>query len=387
MHKNILFIFDSYPNCGGIESVSNNIIGYLEHKHSIYTLSLETKEDVYAHKAIKRMYKFEQLSRTKQSVELLNEIIDRHKIDCIINQGTFPHISKVLFDDNRIRGPKVFSFLHGMPKYEQQECRRKMNQASYTKKIKHKIFSSLGIYRKYKRYVDRFADAYKKVFSQGDKIVLLCKEYIEPFISAYDLKGDVEKVIAIENPLSSLFSAHENPEWSSKKNQVLFVGRLSAEKRVDIVLDLWSRVQSETDWELVIVGDGEKMEMLREMVRLRGIERVKFTGQLESPIEQYAESKIILLTSLYEGFPMCLSEAKRFGVVPIAFQTSDGVKSVVADGGVLVPQDDVDCMAEQLTKLINDDVELSRLSLIARQNSEKYIIDNIGRQWDALIDN
>lgn len=386
MRKNILFIFNNYPGCGGLESVSNNIIEYLGEKHSIYTLSINIHDNVYAPPSIQKMYKFDSVRKRKKSVEQLNQIIESHKIDCIIDQGIYPDISDILFHPKRKNVEKVFSFLHGMPKYEIQQCQQIKDAASPIKKLKHKFLSSTGLYRKYDRYVNRFADSYKTAFNEGTKIVLLCEDYIESFKRAYQLEGNDQKIIAIANPLSPLFSTIEAPTWVSKKNKILFVGRLAPEKRVDIVLDVWSRANKDNDWELVIVGDGQ-LEQLQEIVRLNGIERVTFTGQLESVKELYEESKIILLTSLHEGFAMCLSEALRFGVVPIAFQTSDGVKSVVADAGILVPQDDRDCMTEQLIRLINDQNELYRLSQKARDNSNRYTLQVIGKQWDELIDN
>ena len=48
---------------------------------------------------------------------------------------------------------------------------------------------------------------------------------------------------------------------------VLFVGRISQEKGVDKILEVWSGICHEEkykEWQLVIIGDGEKREQLEK---------------------------------------------------------------------------------------------------------------------------
>lgn len=62
MGNNILFVFNTYPGIGGLESVSNNIIEYLGKYYSIYTLSVNTQANVSVPSSITEMFKFSSIN-------------------------------------------------------------------------------------------------------------------------------------------------------------------------------------------------------------------------------------------------------------------------------------------------------------------------------------
>lgn len=384
--KHILFLFNIFPGLGGLESVSNNIIDYLGPDNEIYTLSISKQKEVAASPYIRNTYQFATIADRQGCVDQLNRIIEEHHIDCIINQGIYPDLSDILFDPRRKQGVKVFSFLHGMAKYEEQLYWQNVACGGRLKLLKRRLFSRLGINRKHDRFVARYADSYTKACQASDRVVVLCHEEIEPFVREYGLEAYRKKVLSIENPLSVEFSQTGPIDWASKKNKIVYVGRLTPVKRVDILLDIWKSAQSATgDWELLVVGDGESREELEKMVRIKGIERVTFTGQQTTARPYYLQAKIILLTSILEGFPMCLVEALRFGVVPLSFDICPGVRSIVTGAGVLVPQDDRASMAARLIELIGDDRQLRSLSQQASMKSDRYTICEIGKHWEKLL--
>ena len=87
---------------------------------------------------------------------------------------------------------------------------------------------------------------------------MLTVGYIEQFVKEYGLEKYRNRISAVENPLPASCSALPVPDWDTKKNNIVYVGRLSDEKRVDVVLDVW-REASRPDWHLYIVGDGPEM--------------------------------------------------------------------------------------------------------------------------------
>lgn len=104
------------------------------------------------------------------------------------------------------------------------------------------------------------------------------------------------------------------PSSSATRQGFLFVGRLSPEKGVSILLDAW---RSLPDQHLTIVGDGPDAAALRE----RAPGNVTFTGPL-SPSD--VQSKMLGAVALvmpsvwYEGFPMTIVEAYASGLPVIA---------------------------------------------------------------------
>ena len=388
MGQNLLFVFNSFPGIGGLESVSNNIIDYLGKYHSIYILSVHSQKNISASPHIIEAFQFKSLENQEECILQLNDIIEQKQINCIINQGLYPEITSIIFNTAYRQSIKIISFLHGMPKYEEKQFWQlpSVTSTSKGKFLKRKILTTLGIYKKYRNYINQFAYAYKKACQEGDKVVLLCNEYISPFIEKYKLEEYREKITSISNPLSLDLSLQQEVDWSTKKNQVIFVGRLSKEKQVDIILNIWQSIESRTNWELVIVGDGDTRSELEYMVKEKQLERVSFTGQVSNPLQYYKEAKIILLTSSFEGFPMCLLEAQRCSVIPLTFNISEGVQSIVANGGgFLTKQGEQKAMSDKLIELMNSEKILESYSRQVRIKSNQYTLDKIGEQWIKLL--
>ena len=95
------------------------------------------------------------------------------------------------------------------------------------------------------------------------------------------------------------------------KKVVLFVGRLVELKRVDLLLEAFSRVEREAV--LVIVGDGPEKESLEERA---GNGRVIFTGRLEGDdlYAWYNVADVLALISSQEAFGAVVNEALTAGV-------------------------------------------------------------------------
>lgn len=388
MGNNILFVFNTYPGIGGLESVSNNIIDYLGKYYSIYTLSVNTQDNAPFSRSIAEMFKFSSTNNQDENINLFNNIVKEKKIGFVINQGIYPQITDIIFNIYRDSNVKVFSVLHGMPGYEEIQYWQLPNitKANKWKQKRRRFMSHLGLNKKYTNYKKLFINSYRKACINGEKIILLCNDYIAPFIDKYKLNEYQSKVISIENPLSPAFSKQNNIDWTQKKNQIIFMGRLSKEKRINIILDLWNRIEGFADWELVIIGDGEARNELEQIVIEKKIQRVNFKGQVNQPQQYYKNAKIILLTSSFEGFPMCLIEAQRFGVIPLAFNISKGVHSILShNGGIIIRNNDSKAMLKKLTHIMsNEDLQKS-LSKTAIIKSNQYTLEKIGEQWLNLL--
>ena len=95
-----------------------------------------------------------------------------------------------------------------------------------------------------------------------------------------------------------------------KKNIFLYVGRLSAEKNLELLIDTFKELKN-NDWELRIIGAGNREAFLREKVDLESIPNVTFLGGVPwaSVIEHYAESKVFILPSKSEPWGIVVNEA------------------------------------------------------------------------------
>jgi glycosyltransferase involved in cell wall biosynthesis len=102
----------------------------------------------------------------------------------------------------------------------------------------------------------------------------------------------------------------------SSSSTVLYVGRVSQEKGIDVLLDAWERARPR-DLELVVVGDGPE----REALERRGVDGVRFTGWLskdEVRALMLAARAFVFPSVCFESFGLTIVEAMSAGLPVIA---------------------------------------------------------------------
>lgn len=384
--KNILFVLNIYPGKGGIESVTNTLVEYLCRYFRIYTLSLSEILEVTKPNGIEQSFVFPGEDYDK-NIAFFNELVARLNIGVIINQGMFLHISDIIFNAERNRKVPVISCLHGMPMYEKHIFWNMpaVKAASRSVKRKWRIKMMFNRCKEYNNLLDTFKKGHQRISAESARTVLLCDEYVSSYNKYYDIVNKVY-VIAVSNPLPQKYESVKPLKWDERKDEILFVGRVCEEKRVDLLLNLWRRVKNKNGWKLVIVGDGESLDELKELVSRHKIENVDFRGYTETPETYYKDAKFLALTSKFEGLGMCLIEAMRYGVVPVAFNVSDGVKSVIEEsGGILVKMDDNRKFVKILKAITKGEIGDERMSEMAYAKSMRYSINTIGPRWVKII--
>lgn len=160
---------------------------------------------------------------------------------------------------------------------------------------------------------------------------------------------------------------------------MIYVGRLTYQKDPQRLMRLCARMKEEKpDLKVAIVGAGELEAEVKELCAQLGMQdTVHFLGFQKNPIKMVHDSKVMVLTSRWEGTPMCALEAMALGT-PVVSTSSDGMRDITKDGynGYLT-DDDAD-MARKLLKIINEPEHRKLLSentvkLFAQINdSDKY---------------
>jgi len=174
---------------------------------------------------------------------------------------------------------------------------------------------------------------------------------------------------------------------------MIYVGRLTFQKDPQRLMRLCARMKTEKpDLKAAVVGTGELEEETRTLCRDLGLEEnVQFLGFQSNPIKMVHDSKALVLTSRWEGTPMCALEAMALGT-PVVSTPSDGMKDLITDGvnGYLSDADEV--LAQRLLKIITDGAHRKALSEQAQtrfwqiNDAPKYqqTIAACYRQWVAL---
>lgn len=126
---------------------------------------------------------------------------------------------------------------------------------------------------------------------------------------------------------------------------VVVLGRLSAQKRVNLAIAAWAAARSAgVPWPLTIVGDGPMRAALEAQVRAVAPDGgITFRGAV-APSEVpavLADANLLLMPAEQEGLGLAAAEALMQGVPVIACTDGGGVLDVVSEGagGMVVPPD------------------------------------------------
>lgn len=147
---------------------------------------------------------------------------------------------------------------------------------------------------------------------------------------------------------------------------LLSVGRVSREKRLDMLLSAYARASAECPGlRLAIVGDGPA----RLELEADAPEGVVFLGELRGPAlaEIYASADVFCFPSTTDTFGQVLLEAGASGL-PVAAVAASGGVDLVRHGttGLLVAPDDPDAFARTLVDLAESPALRERLGAAAR---------------------
>lgn len=174
-------------------------------------------------------------------------------------------------------------------------------------------------------------------------------------------------------------------ESYASNNKIIYIGRLSYEKGVDILIDAMGIVSSKyPNVKVDIIGDGPEADKYKALIKRSGIGRnINLLGEKHNLKSFYLNSDIFVLPSRTEGMSNVLLEAMSYGLPCIATAVG-GNKEIIVNGenGFLVKPEMQDGLAESVIELIKDQNLRERIGKNARQTiEEKYSIDMIADRY------
>lgn len=219
---------------------------------------------------------------------------------------------------------------------------------------------------------------------------------IEKYISRFDYmvvlnKGDADdwsKYIRTK-VIYNMVHLNESEVSSLENKKVLFVGRYSKQKGIPDLFRVWELVyQRHPDWQLNLYGGmGEDYEYaLAEADRLQT--NIRVSTETADIFNEYRESSIFVLTSIYEPFGLVLPEAMSCGLPVVSFDCPYGPANIINDGidGFLIKERDINAFADRVCNLIEDINLRQRMGRAAIISSKRFAADKIMPEWKILFD-
>lgn len=200
------------------------------------------------------------------------------------------------------------------------------------------------------------------------------------------------KVQVIHNPITRASrGAHvlSKQLWPFPDDGVpvlIYAGRLSMEKRLDLLWEAFTQLRQTHRARLLVLGQGGEGRHLSAWVAASTLqEDVAMPGRVEDVLPWIARSKALVLCSDYEGFGNVLVEAMHCGVQVVATDCPHGPAEVLGAGkyGQLVPVGDAIALTEALRNVVDGRYEVPAEVLRAR--SSAFSIDAACRAYLDLF--
>lgn len=188
---------------------------------------------------------------------------------------------------------------------------------------------------------------FKKIFGVSPSI-------LEEYVYSKLIKN---KFMNIKNPIDKfeiLNKSQRSNDLKTNKYDLIFLGRLSEEKNplrfIEIVKKL---VEEIPEIKVAIVGDGKlKKDCLSLIANLNLHKNIEMLGFIKNPYVLIKNSKILCITSKWEGYGLVAAEAIVLGK-PVISTNVGGVPTIIDNECGFLTNNDVDYVNE-LKKILLD---------------------------------
>lgn len=144
---------------------------------------------------------------------------------------------------------------------------------------------------------------------------------------------------------------------------VIYLGRLTYPKNPQRLMSICKRlVDRKNNIRIGIIGTGELEDEVKQLaIEYKITENVMFLGFQSNPLKMLHDSKVMLMTSRWEGTPMCALESLALGV-PIVSTPVDGLKDLILQGECGYLYEDDETIADTILKVVEDQNHRAYLS-------------------------
>ena len=179
---------------------------------------------------------------------------------------------------------------------------------------------------------------------------------------------------------------------SAQKADVVFVGRLIEDKKVDVLLRAVHQLLGEfPEIRCTIIGDGPERGPLERLATSLSLgSNVRFAGPMEDgkTFGLLKSAKALALPSIREGFGIAVIEALATGCVPVVARGPHTAAPALVRDGVdgLVCDPTPESLAASFAVLLRDQARLSSMQRAARQAAAQWDWDFLAQQMEDVYE-
>lgn len=387
----ICFITNTIFTLGGVQRVVSVLASELSKYHEVDILCTREKSEID-----REVYNLDSRVNVK-----INSIINKKNFFTKIYSGIGKKINKYTGLINYLNCEKLIREIY-YPKQLRDNYIKYFNDEQYDiiigvegyyslllsticNKIESKVIgwqhNSYEAYLKNKgRYYWRQDNLFKYYIPKLDKYLVLTDYDKEKFKDEMDIS-----VHSMNNPRS--FKSEEKAFLKNKR--FIAAGRFTHQKGFDLLIQSFKKFSDKNeDWELDIIGEGEDLELLKQMINKYNLEeRINIRGFTNKIKKRLLSSSVLLLSSRWEGMPMIVLEGMELGLPIISYNISASIQLIDNNyNGILVNKYDVDEFAEAMLKLSNSYELRKKYSKGSIIKSKNFDVEVIAEKWNEIFE-
>jgi L-malate glycosyltransferase len=219
-------------------------------------------------------------------------------------------------------------------------------------------------------------------FKKANSIIVPSNFLKETLVNLFPLAES--KISIIPNIVEDLYFNKYN--YTLKENIILSIGRLVPSKGFDTLISAFNILSCKNEFKLVIVGDGEQLSNLRQLVKELNLGgKVIFTGTLSrtSVCDWIKRSKIVVSSSHFETFGLTIAEALSTGTPVLVTDVGAPAGFVLPFTGEICRVGDVNHTQEKLTQML-EQYSGYDMDTIREYAKSQFSEDSVCNQLTAL---
>ncbi|TYC48356.1 glycosyltransferase [Weissella muntiaci] len=174
------------------------------------------------------------------------------------------------------------------------------------------------------------------------------------------------------------------------KNKIVYVGRLSYDKKPADVLEILRQVhQKNPAVEVDFYGYAtpstvqEDMNKLVEKYDLKDTVHFKGYQKADELDQALREAALLISTSESEGFGMSILDAMSYGLPVVAYDVKYGPSVLVENmvNGRLVPYGSIQTAANAVLEILDDEEKWTRFSKSSKERAKEYYEKSVWSKW------
>ena len=199
-----------------------------------------------------------------------------------------------------------------------------------------------------------------------------------------------KRSVVIPNPAFALDTAVI--PYAQREDSIAYSGRLYIpQKRQDILLKAFAQVcKTNATTQLILYGDGPDKERLENLAEELGIsERIHFAGRVSNVEKAVGRSKLLVLSSDYEGIPNVILEALQLGVPVVSTDCSPGGAALLIQEGIngfLSKRDNATDLADKIRQVLDHTELAAQMAAYAPQITQRFREEDILSAWIQYIE-